>query len=122
MPTSSSTSLVRFKRLCLERSSSIAHLRARKSILWTDNLAFVFLVFLSLTRPLLSSLAINGSGFKVLNEGDIITYDTEERAKGIVATNVNVIQPNPSPPRRRAPRVRLYLPLTHPFKALHTAQ
>jgi len=48
--------------------------------------------------------SINGTGFKVLNEGDVISYDVEERAKGTVAVNVNLVQPNPNPPRRRAPR------------------
>jgi len=62
-------------------------------------------------------LAINGTGFKVLNEGDIISYDTEERAKGIVAVNVNLIQPNPNPPRRRTPRVRV--PIARSFLNLH---
>ena len=34
---------------------------------------------------------INGAGFKTLNEGDNVTYDVEEGAKGLSAVNVTVV-------------------------------
>jgi CspA family cold shock protein len=33
--------------------------------------------------------AINGSGFKTLNEGERVTFDVEQGKKGPAATNVN---------------------------------
>lgn len=98
----------------------MALVEARKSC---NEFPFCFLSFLPVKRGTNSSLssflneAINGTGFKVLNEGDIISFDTEERAKGIVAVNVNLLQPNPNPPRRRAPRV-CNIPLPACFHAI----
>ena len=36
--------------------------------------------------------AINGTGFKTLAEGAKVEYETEQGAKGLQATNVNLIQ------------------------------
>jgi len=35
--------------------------------------------------------AINGQGFRNLNEGDVVEYDTEQGQKGLQAVNVEVI-------------------------------
>ena len=35
--------------------------------------------------------AINGEGFKSLNEGDQVTFEIEQGSKGPAAANVNVI-------------------------------
>ena len=35
--------------------------------------------------------AINGTGFKSLNEGDNVTFDIEQGQKGPAAVNVNVV-------------------------------
>jgi len=34
---------------------------------------------------------INGSGFKSLNEGDRVTFETEQGRKGLAAVNVTVL-------------------------------
>jgi CspA family cold shock protein len=35
--------------------------------------------------------AINATGFKSLNEGDRVTFDTEQGQKGLAAANVSVV-------------------------------
>lgn len=35
--------------------------------------------------------AINSRGFRTLNEGDKVSYDTEQGAKGLQASNITVI-------------------------------
>lgn len=35
--------------------------------------------------------AINSRGFRTLNEGDKVSYDTEQGAKGLQATNITAI-------------------------------
>lgn len=35
--------------------------------------------------------AINSRGFRTLNEGDKVEYDTEQGAKGLQASNITVI-------------------------------
>lgn len=45
--------------------------------------------------------AIQGSGFRNLNEGDEVEYEVERGKKGLQATNVNVTSAAPAAPRRQ---------------------
>lgn len=35
--------------------------------------------------------AINSSGFRSLNEGDVVSYETQQGPKGLQATNITVL-------------------------------
>ncbi|XP_049851484.1 protein lin-28-like [Schistocerca gregaria] len=48
---------------------------------------------------------IKGDGYKTLNEGDIVTFETQENARGVMAVDVEVVTPNPNPPLRRRSRM-----------------
>ncbi|AEB12712.1 cold-shock protein [Marinithermus hydrothermalis] len=37
--------------------------------------------------------AINGTGFRTLNEGDVVTFEIKQAAKGPAADNVTVVEP-----------------------------
>lgn len=48
--------------------------------------------------------AIQGSGFRNLNEGDEVEFDVEQGQKGLQAKNVNVLSSAPAPRRQSRPQ------------------
>ncbi len=65
---------------------------ANGTVKWfNDNKGFGFIEQENGDDVFVHHTAINGSGFKSLNEGDRVTFDIEEGRKGPAAANVSVV-------------------------------